>query len=440
MSDSPAIASVQTSELTQLPIAKRKGYRLFKRDLQCCEMQPSAEGWRDRPYFFRFQFRGKSYVRCLETTDAVEAQKRARFKAKQIKEAIIRGEYGDLPHLRSAVTYKATVAQVCNAYVISAGDASERTRRQNVLALHQLLKVAYGQDLTVDRLIASEINTTVARKWFEAATAKVAATADQNAALSIKESANSRFVQAASVFTDRARASYASQDLDHVAFTEFLKAGAVQKFRRLPTRHYNPPSQHLIDLSIEAWRQIEDRNLFLAIGHELAFGLRKGEIAQAKWGWWTLREGYPVIDGEANVKNGSGRVQVRALDPWFQIMRERAAVKAWRGGSDDFIITGNNTFRSEDIFRAVSEWLRKLGWETQKTNHALRAYAGSQVAMRYGIYEAQCWLRHSTVKVTEEHYTHFIKAFRPADLDALPARWATLQQTLELRIVERSTL
>jgi integrase len=74
----------------------------------------------------------------------------------------------------------------------------------------------------------------------------------------------------------------------------------------------------------------------------------------------------------------------------------------------------------------VSEFLRKDAhkWETMKTNHALRAYAGSQVAMKYGIYDAQCWLRHSTVKVTEQHYSHFIKRFRPADLDTIPARWA----------------
>jgi integrase len=76
---------------------------------------------------------------------------------------------------------------------------------------------------------------------------------------------------------------------------------------------------------------------------------------------------------------------------------------------------------------AVSEWLRKLGWKTNKTNHALRAYAGSQIAMKYSIYEASGWLRHSTVKVTENHYTYFIKRFKPADLNTIPARWATVE-------------
>jgi integrase len=72
--------------------------------------------------------------------------------------------------------------------------------------------------------------------------------------------------------------------------------------------------------------------------------------------------------------------------------------------------------------------LRKLGWETRKTNHALRAYSGSQVAIKYGIYDAQAWLRHSTVKVTEDSYSQYVKDFKPANLDDIPARWATLER------------
>lgn len=100
------------------------------------------------------------------------------------------------------------------------------------------------------------------------------------------------------------------------------------------------------------------------------------------------------------------------MDPWFRYPHHHP------------IITGTETYRTDDLFRAVSAWLRGLGWETMKTNHALRAYAGSQVAMKYGIYEAQIFLRHSTVKVTEQNYSHFVSKFKPANLDQIPARWA----------------
>jgi integrase len=427
--------TIQTSE--QPNPTKRKGYRLFKRDASNTrELSPEEPGWRDRPYFFKFQFRGKTYPRCLETTDSVEAQKRARLKAHEIKDAIVRGEFDRLKHTKMRTAVVATVKEILEAYDVAPGDASESTRRQNVNALKQLLRTAHGEATAVETLSAAEINSGLVQTWFKHCTARAAAASEQSEQVSIKKSANSRIVQASSLFTDRVRAYYASQDIDHPAFTEFVRAGHVHRFSRLPKDQYNPPSDAIIKATLEAWEAIQDRNLFLAIGHELAFGLRLAEIAQATWQWWTTREGYPVLDDTAWVKNGTGFIQVRALDPWFSIMRDRIAARGWRGEPSDFIITGSATFRKDDIFRAVSGWLRDLKWHTTKTNHALRAYAGSQVAMRYGIYEAQCWLRHSTVKVTEQHYTHFVKRFRPADPDTIAARWATVQpQAPQLHIL-----
>jgi integrase len=140
-----------------------------------------------------------------------------------------------------------------------------------------------------------------------------------------------------------------------------------------------------------------------------------------------------VLDGEAHVKNGTGRVQVRALDPFFTILQARVQTRGYRADlfnpqsairNPQYILSGPITARADGTPRAVSAWLRSLGWKTQKTNHALRAYAGSQIAMKYGIYEASTWLRHSTVKVSETHYSHFIQKFRPQNPDDLPVRWA----------------
>ena len=47
--------------------------------------------------------------------------------------------------------------------------------------------------------------------------------------------------------------------------------------------------------------------------------------------------------------------------------------------------------------------------------------------MRYEPYEAQAWLRHSSLKVTETYYSQYVKDFKPANLEDLPARWATLE-------------
>jgi integrase len=434
---------IQTSEPVTTPQPapkpKRRGFRLFKRDAAGHELSPEADGWRERDYHFRFQYRGKTYARCLETNDATIAQKYARAKATEIKDGAVRGELNRIERTKLRATHCGTVLELTTAYLAAPGDANPTTRNQNINALHQLLRTVHGAEADVEALPVREINAALAHAWFAAANLRAAAADSQADQASAKKTANSRFVQAGSLFTDRARACYNTKTLDHPNFDDFLRVGRLQRFTRLPRDQYNPPADHIIKATLEAWHTIEDRNLFLAIGHELAFGLRKGEIAQARWTWWTTREGYPVLDGVADVKNGSGLVQVRALDPWFSAMRARVDTKSWRGKPDDHIITGNNTFRTDDIFRAVSEWLRDLKWETTKTNHALRAYAGSQVAMRYGIYDAQCWLRHSTVKVTEQHYTHFMKKFRPADPDTIPARWATTcHDTPPLRILDHS--
>jgi len=426
------IDSVQTSEPKT-----RRGYRLFKRDDKGRILQPDAPGYRERPYHFRFQFRGKSYARCLDTNDAAKAQKFAAAKAREIKDSTVTQDYARLAATKNRADTTATVAQLCEVYRTAPGDASTDSRQQYINALHQFLRVAAGQDADVGALSVSRINGDLARAWFSAATARAAAAQSQTAEASIKRSANSRYVHASSLFTPRAIAAYQAAGVDHPAFADFLKVGALNLFTRLPKDHYNPPPEEVIRATLEAWTALEDRNLFLAIGHELAFGLRAGELSQARWSWWAEREGYPVLDGTANVKSGTGWVQVRALDPWFSTMQAKVQARGWRGQPDDFIITGNKTFRCEGILDAVGAWLKAFGWKTRKTNHALRAYSGSQVAMRYGIYEAQVWLRHSTVKVTERHYSYFIKRFRPADVSTIPAKWATAApQTPLLRVLD----
>ena len=175
--------------------------------------------------------------------------------------------------------------------------------------------------------------------------------------------------------------------------------------------------------------------MFVAIGHELAFGLRRGEIAQARWDWWKAGPGYPVLSGEAQVKSGTGRLRVRALDPWFNLMRARIEAEGWRGEDADYIIPGADNYRNEDLFRGIGSWMRQLGWRTKKTNHALRAYAGSQVAMKYELYEAQAWLRHSTIEVTKDHYTQYVKDFKSDNPDDIEARWATFASATPLRVL-----
>ncbi len=432
-----------------------KTFRLYKRDNAGKEMSPDADGYRDRPFHFKFEFRGQQYPRCLDTNDAKLALTYARAKYKEITEAAIRGEHQRISATKTRQAVAATLGELLDSYADAPVDAVEFTRTGNVNALLNILMRVHcpetrangvtgrGIPLPGDPRAAAKLRLKATRypdlltpetaaRYFALVSKQEYPT--QTAQLSAKRTANSMWLCASSVLAPKALAYYKTLGQYHDCLPAFLEAGQLNRFSKLPKVQYNQPSETLIASTLAAWELSEDRNLFLAIGHELAFGLRVGEVGQARWNWWTSRHNYPVLDGEAHVKNHTGLIQVRGLDPWFTILRTRALAKGWMPATpnDAFIIAGSDHYRADGIERQVSAWMRSQGWQTQKTNHALRAYAGSQLAMKYGIYEAQTWLRHSSVKVTESHYAHFVRKFKPDDLDKLPARWATNDQPAAL--------
>jgi integrase len=123
------------------------------------------------------------------------------------------------------------------------------------------------------------------------------------------------------------------------------------------------------------------------------------------------------------VKNQSGVFVVPPIDPYWKLLNRRIDQQNWRGNGDELVLVGHVTERTDETFRRISAWMRALGWKTQKTNHALRAYSGSLIAMKFGIYRASAWLRHKSIKVTESAYSHFVgsRVFRP---EKIRIRWA----------------
>ena len=403
-------------------------FRLFKRNDTGQEMATTEAGYKDRPYYFRFTHRGKAYPRCLETNDATEAQRRAKAKYAEIVAAVTTGEYRRLDATKLRAAGSATLAELISAYRIGPSEAAAKTRQCNINAL---LQIASGATSVRD------LTPTLVRRYFDTITTKALAEPDQGKAASMKRTANSVWQAAASIFTPKCLADYQDRGLiTHTAeLLAFCRAGKERRFDKKKLKiTYRPPSEDIIQRTLTAWEALgnggqsgTDRDMFLVIGHELAFGLRKGEMIQAQWNWHQTRQGYPVLDGAAHVKNGSACVQVRALDPFYNKMQTIATARGW-WSKDGLIIQGTATYQREDIYNAVSAWLRGLGWETQKTNHALRAYAGSQIAMKYGIWEASAWLRHSSVEVTQSHYMYFLKTFPVADKEIIPSRWAVASE------------
>jgi len=412
-----------------------KEYRIFKREEE-----------RSAPWYLYFEFQKERIKRCL----ASNVQETAIDAAKKIITAVKRGNWEALEEtkLRSkpdpdAAPRSSTIGQVIAAYDAAALDMQDGSKRGNVNCLRNCLRRVTGKeaDEEIDALSCDLLaDGDFARQYFRYALARAkakqaeaeakGATNGQQLAARVKRSANSMLNQAKSVFRPKCMAIYRQAGLVLPDLSKFHEGYKEEKFEKVNKAQFNPPGDAVIDATIAAWKELTDRNMFLAIGHELAFGERKSEMGQTRWSWWTSLEGQPFLDGTADVKNTLGDIQVRALDPYYTIMAARIEKEGWRGAPTDYVLSGTETERTEDVFRRISDWLRGLGWQTQKTNHALRAYAGSQVAMRYKIYAASVWLRHSSVKVTESHYTYFITKHRVEDPTKLAARWAQLAPEL----------
>lgn len=381
-------------------------------------------GVRDQEYSYSFRHAGKTILRKTPFTTASDAERAERDHRKLLQA----GKFLEAAAIRSRrPKADTTIGQILAKYEISPADAKPATRKANINSFKNLLRTVLGKDVDLDLLAASAINGSLAKTWFNIASQAVQNEQSQTAQGSVRRSANSVIAQAKSLFVPRALEFYHDNELELPNVQEFLLACKTRKFTKAIKTDYHAPAETVIQQTLKDWQALDDRDLFLVIGHSLSFGLRKGEIIQAKWNWHTTRDTVPCLDSSGDFKNGSGFLQVRALDPFYTIMLSTIEARKWRGEPDAFIIPGSDTYRKESIYRTVSHWMRARGWETQKTVHEFRAYSGSQVAMRYGIYDCSSWLRHSSVKVTEQAYSRYVKLFRPSDVTNLPSKWAEVK-------------
>jgi hypothetical protein len=400
-------------------------------------------------YYCEFIYARKRYLHSLATKDAKEAQARARAFYATVQKSVIRGNRTEIEDVRLRRRSAPTLAQLYAHYDTAPVKAGTRARRLNKLSLNLLLRRC-GLPGDPAAIPITAITDPIARNWFAQARQQALAAADQLEEQRIETTANSYFNQANSVFSALALDWYKQQGCYAPCLEAFSKTGRMLRFKARGKPMFRTASKPVVTKTLAAWATLTDnslfaalpvetayefrhstaRDVFLAVGHSLAFGLRRGEIDQARWSWWSTEPGYPVLSADGcRVKKRTGRLRVRALDPFFTTMQQRITAEDWRGADTDYIIRGHQTTRTDEIYRLVGAWLRSLGWHTNKTNHALRAWAGSQIAMRYDIYEASRWCRHESVETTESHYSQYVEDFGRENKEDVPVRWAKLEPT-----------
>lgn len=399
-------------------------YRRTRKDIE-------GKPYEEEIYTADFVVNKKRYVLSTGQTLKAEAEK---IEAKLKKEL----KAGRIPDLIAALKQRqapatlATIKQLCDSYEYAPLENSLVTRRDNIQALHLMLKKT-GLPPADDTTSTSILTPQLIRDYFRAVTRDCEALG-QEETNSRKRTANGLTTRVLSMFTPAARAWYEDNKLQLPDLDALVKAAKASEFKRIPKKDYNPPEDAIIEKTLASWADLQDRNMFLAVGLSLAFGLRKGEIAQVRRNWFTISSGRPTLTNPPNTgafKNKSGLVRICALDPFWTTLKTIAATRfnldllaKDEKTAQDYLLDGHNTERTSSCFDRVSIWMRDLGWDMQKTNHALRGYAGSMIAVKFNIWEASVWLRHQTVKVTEEHYTSFVSHAAMIDKDKLPISWA----------------
>lgn len=192
--------------------------------------------------------------------------------------------------------------------------------------------------------------------------------------------------------------------------------------------------------------ELDRRNMFLAIGLELSCGLRKSESPRARWNWRKTFAGIPHLsERDTEVKNATGEIHIVPVDPYWNFMINTARRNGWVGKDYETMLIArakvpSSTFNPQSSlvyshgghtdatywpFTHIGWWLRDLGWETQKTNHALRDFTASMITMRYSLADASEWCRHSSIATTQGSYNRFVQMAKRVNPKRLAwLRWA----------------
>ena len=347
-------------------------------------------------------------------------------------------------------------------------NASADTRKGYAYALRWVIGTALDVELAaVDDLTTAVLTKDTARKFFDAVSRHVSALPTQREQLTAMNTAYS--------FFGCARALLAPRPLEALKTTHGLKFPDVSDFRngmalfgqqRPRGEDVELPSDVIIRSTLREWIRIaqtpgyqmpggdrsktsgtagvdmplatmdenDRRNLFVALGLELSCGLRASEVKRVQRHWVTTEAGLPLLRcSDTTAKNRSGKIEVSPLDPFWRILWFWIRKNNWDVGANDFLLTtgklgnGKESIADRSYYPEIfgGRWLRWLGWQTAKSNHALRDFSASMITMRYGIGEACDWCRHSSIGTTERHYSRFVKLSKRVEAKKLAwLRWA----------------
>jgi integrase len=196
---------------------------------------------------------------------------------------------------------------------------------------------------------------------------------------------------------------------------------AKKRFKKRVNEGFVPfDRQTVIDMEAAAERLWENRDaVWICYALMSQLGLRNGEVAKATWDQFIERpifdvKGIPTIQRFFRVRADYAEAVGREL-PVSDSLWEK--LKAFKDEAvTEFVCPGKNkSERSITCLRQINRFAERFIRDREKISYELRKWAGSIVATRYGIYEAQKFLGHRSVTTTETYYASYLKSLSSAD-------------------------
>ena len=222
----------------------------------------------------------------------------------------------------------------------------------------------------------------------------------------IARSTNSILRSVKSIYSERILDTYKTIP-EHVS--DFKRVRSV----RCGTVQYTVvDKRESIRQAIERCEKLKDTSPGAYISYYLSLhaGLRRGEVAAAKWDWLTPQGILIQNDGDFQTKSGRSRLVPLSAS---QIEHLRTFQ-----GTSDYIVPGAYTSRYRVYPDEVARIIRECGIGGSKSFHELRKYYGANVATQLGIFHAQKYLGHHSPDLTSKYYADIIDA-KPVEIKIL---------------------
>jgi integrase len=344
-------------------------------------------------FYFKKRIAGKVLFQSLRTGDRQLAARKAKLLAADLEAR----RWDRVFELRTRREL-ASIGEVLAVYEPAAARLQIKPRSAYDAARSLELVVRKGLGVaSAEGVSARELTGLLARRFRDASLAAAGDEVER-----AKRSAASLLRQARSVFSLDAMQFYRDTGLVLPDVSGFR---AERVFPKMAKLDYQPPSDAVLAATFAALPALArgsalERDMYRAICLAVGAGLRKSEITAARWDWFGVRDGRPVVRSEYVCKNRSA-MDVPILSEWWERLQAARPESAIEGAA---VLQGG----AAAVFRAVGRWMGGLGWRTQKRIHEFRAYVGSQIAQKHGIVPASLFLRHGDISTTQRFYLRYL--------------------------------